>query len=180
MIVAFAGRRIDAPNADPPRFPPVNSERVRADVRAKLETLHAAAMVSSAACGADILALEAAEELGIRRAIVLPFVPERFRKTSVVDRGGDWGQRFDHLTSVAATSGDLHVLGYTSTDDEQAYAATNGAILDLAQKTARESGSTEVTALIAWDKPRDAADLTKQFKEQALTRSIKVIEISTL
>jgi hypothetical protein len=36
------------------------------------------AFVSSAACGADLIALEEAERLGIRRCSVLPFSPDRF------------------------------------------------------------------------------------------------------
>jgi hypothetical protein len=36
------------------------------------------ALVCSAACGADLIALEEAERLGIRRCSVLPFSPDRF------------------------------------------------------------------------------------------------------
>jgi ABC-type enterobactin transport system permease subunit len=37
---------------------------------------HAVALVCSAACGADLIALEEAERLGLRRRIILPFRPE--------------------------------------------------------------------------------------------------------
>lgn len=36
------------------------------------------ALVRSAACGADLIALEEAERLGIRRCVVLPFSPDQF------------------------------------------------------------------------------------------------------
>jgi hypothetical protein len=47
---------------------------------------HTEALVCSAACGADLIALEEAERLGLRRRIVLPFSPRQFRETSVTDR----------------------------------------------------------------------------------------------
>jgi hypothetical protein len=36
------------------------------------------ALACSAACGADLIALEEAERLGIRRCLVLPFSPDRY------------------------------------------------------------------------------------------------------
>ena len=47
-------------------------------------------LVCSAACGADLIALQAAGRVSLRRRIVLPFEPSRFRDSSVVDRPGDW------------------------------------------------------------------------------------------
>ena len=61
----------------------------------------AAVLVCSVACGADLVALEAAERLGRRRRIVLPFAAERFRMTSVTDRPGDWGPMFDRMIAAA-------------------------------------------------------------------------------
>src|SRR5947209_320182 len=96
MVIALAGRRIDAPNAETPRFPLENREKVGNRIRDFLAEHGATALVCSAACGADLLALEAAEELGLRRRILLPFAPDRFRATSVTDRPGEWGPLFDH------------------------------------------------------------------------------------
>ena len=36
-----------------------------------------------------LVALEQAKQLGVRRRIMQPFAPERFRETSVVDRPDD-------------------------------------------------------------------------------------------
>src|SRR5438552_4042532 len=94
IIVALAGRRIDAEGA-PARFPLDQAPRVRERLDALLLELRPAALVCSAACGADLLALEAAAALNIPARIVLPFEPGRFRTSSVVDRPGDWGPRFD-------------------------------------------------------------------------------------
>ena len=66
------------------------------------------AAYGSAACGADILCLEAVRELGGETHVVLPFPAEEFRRTSVEIAAGDWGARFDrlleHADSVTVTS----------------------------------------------------------------------------
>src|SRR5437879_1306075 len=100
-VIALGGRRIDAPDADPPRFPLKNVPIVRRRLAALLSAEHAEALVCSAACGADLIALEEAERLGLHRRIVLPFQPKRFRETSVTDRPGDWGSVFDRLVAAA-------------------------------------------------------------------------------
>ena len=100
-VMALAGRRIDAPETDPPRFPLKNVPMVRERLAALLAAEHAEALVCSAACGADLIALEEAERLGLRRRIVLPFPAKRFRETSVTDRPGEWGPLFDRLIASA-------------------------------------------------------------------------------
>ena len=67
-------------------------------------------VVSSAACGADLLALEQAGGLGLRRRVVIPFDRERFRAGSVVDRPGDWGGLYDSILDAVGAQGDLVVL----------------------------------------------------------------------
>src|SRR3954470_8602116 len=96
-IIAIAGRRIDATDTNAARFPRGAIPTVRRRLADLLIQERAVAIVCSAACGADILALEEAERLGVGRRIVLPFPANRFRLTSVIDRPGDWGQRFDRL-----------------------------------------------------------------------------------
>src|SRR5438067_9574049 len=96
MIVALSGRRIDAANADTPRFPLKNVALVRERIAALLQE-NVTAFVSSGACGGDLLALDQAGALGIRRRLVLPFSAARFRATSVVDRPGDWGPVYDEV-----------------------------------------------------------------------------------
>src|SRR3984957_6214255 len=127
-VIALAGRRIDAPDTDPPRFPLQNVPIVRRRLAALFSAEHAEALVCSAACGADLVALEEAERLGLRRRIVLPFPPERFRETSVTDRPGDWGPVFDRLVAAAEAAGDLVILQSTGDDNDAAYAAAVQAI----------------------------------------------------
>src|SRR4051812_8410719 len=88
-VIALAGRHVDPDGTDAPRFPLENVPIVRSRIVDLLAKEHAVALVCSAACGADLIALEEAEQLGLRRRIVLPFSPERFRSTSVTDRPGN-------------------------------------------------------------------------------------------
>ncbi|WP_448204974.1 hypothetical protein [Azospirillum sp. sgz302134] len=124
----------------------------------------AEALVCSAACGTDLIALEEAERLGLRRHIVLPFAPERFRESSVVDRPGDWGPLFDRLIAAATASGDLVVLDDAGGTDDDAYAAANAAIIREAEalgKAAPEDGPRRMLAVIVWEgTPRPGTDAT--------------------
>lgn len=117
-VVALAGRRIDAVDTHPSRFP---LEAIPTRRLANLLARECAvALVCSAAYGADLLALEEAERLGLRRRIVVPFPPDRFRQTSVIDRPGDWGRVFDRLVSAAQEAGDLLVLSGDAGAEEAA------------------------------------------------------------
>ena len=71
-------------------------------IRARLQDLRPGAAYGSAACGADILCLEAALELGAELHIVLPFPVEQFRTTSVdIREDSRWGVRFERLLEAA-------------------------------------------------------------------------------
>ncbi|HUF28738.1 MAG TPA: hypothetical protein VMM18_17285 [Gemmatimonadaceae bacterium] len=136
--------------------------------------------MSSAACGADLLALHAAGELGIRRYIVLPFDRRRFRETSVTDRpGGDdrWGPLFDHILDDVPED-DITTLGETGNGDG-AYRATNACALQQAQTLADERG-TRAAAIVVWEGAANGAgDLTASFVEAARDLGIDVYEILT-
>jgi hypothetical protein len=139
----------------------------------------AQAVVCSAACGADLLALEAAGVLGIRRRIVLPYARDSFRATSVVDRPGDWGERFDRILDAVEAMGDLVVLGYTE-GEEAAYLATNRAILEQAAILAAQAQQA-VGAAVVWDGAgRGADDVTAAFLQEARQRGLTVWPVSTL
>src|ERR1700694_5191780 len=119
-VIALAGRRIDAPDTDPPRSPRETAPIVRQRIAALLSAEHAEALVCSAACGTDLIALTEAERLGLRRRIVLPFPAKRFRETSVTDRPGAWGPLFDRMIALAEGANDLVTLSGTGDDDDKA------------------------------------------------------------
>lgn len=185
MIIALAGRRVDATGASPARFPPQNVEVVRERIHQALVGQGATGVVASAACGADLLALEEAGKLGLRRRIVLPFPPEEFRASSVTDRPGDWGPLYDRIIGEVAAQDGIAVLGATG-DPDAAYELATTKILDEAQQLAKATksahwGKPGVTAIAVWDLiPRGAGDLTLAFLNQAKQRGMPVIQISTL
>src|SRR4029079_11312436 len=176
-VVALAGRRIDKPNATPVRFDLAAVSVVRARVREYLGSIPAVALVSSAACGADLIALEEAGKLGVRRRIILPFDAVRFRGTSVTDRPGGWGPLYDRIVEDVRRSDDLVILD-AAADDMTAYAAATVGIFDEALALAADA---EVIAMGVWDAHRrEADDMTAAFKAEGERRGIKVIEVSTL
>ena len=118
-VVALGGRRIDAEPTLTPRFPFDQVDRVGMEIGEKLRRAHAVALVCSAACGADLIALETAQRMELRTRIILPFSAARFRETSVVDRPRPefWGSMFDRVTRAARAHGDLVELDKAQADD---------------------------------------------------------------
>jgi len=178
MIVALAGRRIDSAEAKEPRFPVSNIETVRTRVRAVLQEKGATALVSSAACGADLIALSEAGQLGLRRRVILPTERRRFRETSVTDRPGEWGPLYDQILDAVEAAGDLVVL--QNRPDDDAYSAANCAILDEALALAK-AVQKPAAALLVWDGvSRGDHDLTEEFGVEARKQGLEVIEVRTI
>jgi hypothetical protein len=179
MIIALAGVRMDSADVIKPRLPPGNVNLVRTRIRWIFETERATALVSSAACGADLIALLEAEQLGLRRRVILPFERDRFRETCVTDRAGEWwGQAFDRVLDIVSVKGDLVILH--NEPNGEAYSVANRAILDQAMELAREDRQP-ATAVLIWDGvSRGQHDLTDEFGVEAQKRGLRVIEVITL
>jgi hypothetical protein len=175
-IIAFAGRRIDPADADEPRFPAGAESAVADALRDLFRQRGARTIVSSAACGSDIIALEVAGDQGLERRVVLPFDPTSFRETSVVDRPGDWGRRYDAVLESLPPD---HLTVLRLAKGSGAYDRTNNSILDLAAELAGRSGV--VLAVIAWNGvPRGEEDFTARFAERARAHDLEVAEVDTL
>ncbi|HEV8548914.1 MAG TPA: patatin-like phospholipase family protein [Polyangiaceae bacterium] len=173
-VAAVAGRRIDAEGATPARFPSAAVPLVHGDVTRLYVEHEIGTVVASAACGADIVALEAALELGLDWVIVLPFAASRFRETSVVDRGGDWGQRFDRLLNQPRAT--VIVLPPLAGSDDAAYAEATRRILSEAESRAPAEQSP--FAIAVWDgAPRSGTDATKDFLDRAKAAGMWVCEV---
>jgi hypothetical protein len=115
----------------------------------------------------------------MRRRVVLPFSREVFRLTSVVDRPGDWGARYDRILDQVEHENDLVVLDCPE-HDSQAYVATNYTILDEAVSLARQLG-LGIEAVVVWDqRSRGPDDITEQFLKEAARRDIEVLAVPTL
>lgn len=186
MIVTLAGRRIDAHNAQITRFPLGLSSIVRKRIHSLLVEQKATTLVSSAACGADLLALDVAGELGIRRRVILPFEAERFRALSVIDRPGEWGNLFDRIITEVRAKKDLIFL-HERRADEVKFVRTNASILDEAISLARSrllerhrTMPEKIVAVIVWEgRSHGKDDITVDFAKEATARSIPIIEIAT-
>jgi hypothetical protein len=182
-VIAVAGRRIDGSNVYPPRFPSANAETVRVSVLRTLEETAVKLLIASAACGSDLLALDAASEFNIRFRIVLPFAPKIFRQSSVVDRAQPdyWGTLYDRLITEAGERGDLIILD-RNRDDPRAYVAANGAIIAEALSAAEKAvPPARLLAVIVWEgRSRSKDDVTDDFRRIALENGFSIKQISTL
>ena len=102
-VVVFAGHMIDQPGRLKPRFPNYLAPQIYQKIADILERLDARIGLSSAACGSDILFLEAMLKREGEINIILPFIKEEFIKSSVsIIPGTDWSQRFETVLEQAA------------------------------------------------------------------------------
>ena len=178
MIFALAGRRIDAELAATSYFPLRNVQRVRQELRELFGSMRPEALVSSAACGADLLALDEAGALGIRRRVVLGSDPARFLETSVLDRPGDWRSIYEKVIAEVSAAHDLVVIENQSSGQES-YLLSNHIILDESVKLGNSSDS-KVTAVLVWNgESRGPDDVTEAFRIEAEERGFPVLEIPT-
>ncbi len=72
-----------------------------AALRKRLDAMTDPIVFSSAACGADLLFVEAALDCGAEVNLVLPFQRDDFVRTSVATGGSEWMPRFDAVLARA-------------------------------------------------------------------------------
>lgn len=101
QVIAFSGHMIDHPDRASPRFPAHLEARVTAELRERIATLGPSIGYAQAACGADILFLEAMQDAGMQTQIVLPFPAADFIRSSVSFAGAPWVERFDRVVAGA-------------------------------------------------------------------------------
>jgi len=178
MVLGLAGRRIDPVGATEPVFPLENARRVQERVQRMLLEKNVRILVCSAACGADLIALQAAETLGLRRRIVLPFNRDQFRSSSVIDRPGDWGPIYDRIIADAEIRCDLVDLQLPQS--EQAYGAANSAILQEIHRLSNVTGDSGAVALVWNGIAKGKGDNSASLREGARERGLEVFEVSTL
>lgn len=148
-VVVFAGHMIDRPDRAAPRFPPELEEPVRRAIRARLDEIDAGFGYSSAACGADVLFVEAMHERGAETHIVLPYNERQFKEDSVdfADNGA-WSARceaaLERATQVSTASEQPMEGGGMS------FEYTNLLLEGLATMRAQQL-ETELVPLAVWD-----------------------------
>jgi hypothetical protein len=180
LVIAAAGRRIDDA-----RFPRANEHKVKKAIRSALEEAVPTLVVASAACGADILVLETARDLGIPTRIVLPFSPNAFRKRSVADCDGNWASRYDQLLMHVLTGDDGLIIlsdAEPASDDEAnaAYRMVTEELVRHVELALRSNHYAKGGALVIWDQERkNESDETGRLLDAAHSRDWRVVEIST-
>jgi len=176
IVAALAGRRIDAKDAKVAQFPLANVPIVKLALAELLRKEHVSLLICSAACGADLLALDAALDANIRCRVVLPFDPKRFRQTSVIDRPGDWGILYERVIRVVKSEGYLIVLS-GDTSDELSYHRANEVIVQQALTASK----TAPLAILVWEgQPRHKDDATAAFRSLALRAGMLERAVPTL
>jgi hypothetical protein len=184
MIVAVAGRRIDAADAQAPRFPLARRSDVAKKIDAALCRLGASTVVSSAACGADLLALASARKLGVRRRIILPYQSGWFVADSVLDRPGRWKTLYNDLCGEAKATRNLVTLRKPRCTEKAFRAASDKIIEDALRLAKRESPKNPAAALsvlIVWEgAPRGADDMTAYMLDQMREAGAHVEQVLTL
>ncbi|MDR0406520.1 MAG: hypothetical protein LBH38_00325 [Holosporales bacterium] len=102
-IAVFTGYMIDAPHLPVSIFPPELEEPVKQAINEKLDEVGATIGYASAACGADLLFIEAILKRGGEINIILPFAIEDFIQTNVRHAGPRWEKRFGRALRNART-----------------------------------------------------------------------------
>jgi hypothetical protein len=89
------------------RFPFEQVPKVERELHQLSEEIGISILVTSAACGANLVALKVAGAMNIPARIILPFSAARFKETSVLDRPrpGYWGELFGNAIAAARASG---------------------------------------------------------------------------
>jgi class 3 adenylate cyclase len=148
-VVVFSGHLIDQPGRPCPRFPAALEPWVAREIATALERLEARIGVSSAACGSDILFLEAMQARGGETIVILPIRPEEFRRSSVdLIPGADWSPRFDAVLHQASRL--IVASENRATGDELTYAYAN-LIQDGLAILRAGALDTNVHPLAVWD-----------------------------
>jgi class 3 adenylate cyclase/tetratricopeptide (TPR) repeat protein len=101
QVIAFSGHMIDHPERGSPRFPAHLEAKVAAALRERIAALGPSIGFAQAACGADILFLEAMQDAGMQTQVVLPFPAAEFVKSSVSFAGDAWIGRFERALARA-------------------------------------------------------------------------------
>ncbi|MBD2325682.1 TRAFs-binding domain-containing protein [Alkalinema sp. FACHB-956] len=153
-VVVFCGHMLDRPDRPQPRFPAALEGTVYRAILERLQKMEVQLGYAPAACGADILFLEAMRELKGELHIVLPCNREQFIQDSVdLIPGANWGDRFDRLMQDATEV--VIASGNKLEENDVVYEYSHRLLYGLAKIRADQLG-TELIPLAVWDgKPGD-------------------------
>lgn len=138
-VIAFSGHMIDAPERLSARFPPALEDAVRTVLREKIASYGDSIGFAQAACGSDILFLEAMQDAGMQTHVVLPCASQDFLASSVRFAGEHWVRRFEQVLARATSSAlatEEPLLG-----DDVLFEHASNLILGMAMLRAAELGT---------------------------------------
>ena len=175
-LAIFTGHMIDRPGRETARFPAEREGAVARAILERVRRVRPAAGYASAACGSDILFLEALLDERREFHVVLPFAPGEFLRTSVqLIPGSDWGQRFDRVLAAAASV--TTASDHPSSDDASSFDYANLILTGMAALHARRL-ETELVGLAVWDgQTGDGPGGTGSLVEQWQSRGLAVERI---
>lgn len=163
-VVLCTGHMIDSPDRTEERFPSDIEPLVREAIEKALDEVDARYGFVSAACGTDLIFIEAMLDRGAEVHVFLPFVEEDFLETSIHHGGPQWVERFRNALKKAA-----HVHHCTS-ERFMGYDELFNLCNDVAAGFANMRGqSLNVTPslLAVWDgKPGVAGQLVQRWQEE--------------
>lgn len=178
-VIVCTGHMLDHPDRPTPRFPAHLVPAVRQALERELTALNARIGFSGAACGTDLLFLEAMHRREARTTVVLPFAPEDYRRTSVSFAGPEWLERFRTALKLADS------LRLVTTEkfqgDDLLFRLANQVTVGLAYLSAQRL-DTSPYLLAVWDGvpvnlPGGTADLVAQWPDPARCRVINLAEL---
>lgn len=166
-IVIFAGHMMDRKDRENKRFPAEIEHLIYDRIAEELDRSDAVIGYSSAACGSDILFLEALIKQGGEANILLPYKRDEFRKDSVdIIEGEQWGLRYSWLLQKADANNVIEVSQNKLGRESISYQYTNLLLLGYACLRAKQLGA-KLTGLAVWDgKPGDGYGGTASAVEQ--------------
>lgn len=173
-VVVSVGHMLDRPDRAVPRFPPSQEEAVRAQIVRHLDETDARIGYCSAACGSDLLFLEAMYAREAEVHVVLPYSAADFLEASVRYAGPQWVARFEEALGRAAS---VKYLSEESVQgDDSLFAWMGRMLLGYATLAAQPLGADPVL-LAVWDGRASAlaggtADLVAGWPDPARLRVI--------
>lgn len=111
-VAAFTGHMIDSPDRSrkglPERFPDWLAPIAAKAIESKLRELEVMQGYAPAACGGDLLFIEALQSIGADAHIILPFPRDDFLHTSVAFAGESWVTRYQRALQLAEVTEITH------------------------------------------------------------------------
>jgi class 3 adenylate cyclase len=181
MVIVYTGHMIDEPNSQTRRFPPQLEQSVRRRIDEELDQLNPKIAYGSAACGADLLFIEALLDRSTEVNIVLPFKADDFIETSVRHAGPQWIERFNRILERCAER-----ITYATSEQylgtKELFAFTNHLVETLAYLRARSLATTpDLVAVLDRNAPMapgGTADFVARWPDKNKLKH--VIDLSTM